>query len=99
MNGNSKKPETIPETKNILPVEEPRGYLPDRKQSLPPVLPSKRSPGTAYLMLDKLRSSTNSSHFQCVVAFMKMMNVLAQSDPQLANLSKELIDEVVVCRH
>nr|CDS31184.1 protein of unknown function DUF2013 [Hymenolepis microstoma] len=70
-------------------------HLPERKKFPPPPLPCKRTPGTAYLMLDKLRNTTQTSYLRCVISFEKMMNVLALSDPQLATLSKELINEIL----
>ncbi|VDO04799.1 unnamed protein product [Rodentolepis nana] len=81
----------------LRPNARPQGqhYLPERKKFPPPPLPCKRTPGTAYLMLDKLRSTTRTSYLRCVISFEKMLNVLANSDPQLATLSKELINEIL----
>ncbi|KAM3172827.1 hypothetical protein ACTXT7_013743 [Hymenolepis weldensis] len=90
----TKKPERTPELQTLM-KEESKNYLPERKISSPPTPPSKRTPGTAYLMLDKLRNTTQTSYLRCVISFVKMMNVLALSDPQLTTLSKELINEIL----
>lgn len=91
----TKKPERAPELQKLR-KEESKSYLPEIKKSPPPTPPSKRTPGTAYLMLDKLRNTTQTSYLRCVISFVKMMNVLALSDPQMTTLSKELINEILV---
>ncbi|KAM7539593.1 hypothetical protein Aperf_G00000026313 [Anoplocephala perfoliata] len=67
----------------------------EEQKSPSPVPPSKRPPGVAYLMVDKLRNSTLTSFDRCVTGFVKMMKVLADADPQLAGLSNELIRELL----
>ena len=57
---------------------------------------SKRPPGVSFLMLDKLRKSTLASFDRCVNGFVEMLRVLSDADPQLSNLSNELISEIFV---
>lgn len=57
----------------------------------------KLHPGLSFIMLDKLRCSTNANYEKCLSGFMKMLTALTEYAPQFAELAENLSSEIIVC--
>lgn len=54
------------------------------------------TPGISFLMLDQLRTSTNSTHNLCTQGFVRMLRVLSDLAPQYDQLCNKLEMELLV---